>query len=321
VDLLDTKGISWGEYQEDIPYPGFQGLNFSNQVTFAPDYVRKHNPLIFYDSVTKNETRLKLIKGFGDLKNDVAKKTLPQWSFVTPNMVNDGHDTNVTFASAWERGFLAEMLNNTYAMNNTLVLLTFDESEEDAQPNKIYAILLGGAIPSSLKGTIDSTFYTHFSTLSTVSVNWGLPSLGRWDCSANVFQLVANKTGYANYDVNTGKLLMNSTSPGPLSDKAYIPDWPVPDVSAKCASGLGVLETVKKTYSGMNPTFNYSGSPFPHDDVHGVNIGVSATQQKPPPSTASSTPGAKPSKAAASPTTDVRAVLPAMLGALIAFFI
>lgn len=22
VDLLDTKGISWGEYQEDLPYAG-----------------------------------------------------------------------------------------------------------------------------------------------------------------------------------------------------------------------------------------------------------------------------------------------------------
>lgn len=42
VDLLDTKGISWGEYQEDIPYPGFTGFNYSNQVTFANDYVRKH---------------------------------------------------------------------------------------------------------------------------------------------------------------------------------------------------------------------------------------------------------------------------------------
>jgi acid phosphatase len=42
VDLLDTKGISWAEYQEGLPYPGFQGFNFSNQTTFANDYVRKH---------------------------------------------------------------------------------------------------------------------------------------------------------------------------------------------------------------------------------------------------------------------------------------
>jgi len=30
VDLLDTKGISWAEYQEGMPYAGFQGFNFSN---------------------------------------------------------------------------------------------------------------------------------------------------------------------------------------------------------------------------------------------------------------------------------------------------
>lgn len=30
VDLLDTKGISWGEYQEGEPYAGFQGFNYSN---------------------------------------------------------------------------------------------------------------------------------------------------------------------------------------------------------------------------------------------------------------------------------------------------
>ena len=45
VDLLDTKGISWAEYEEGLPYPGFEGFNFSNQKTFANDYVRKHDPL------------------------------------------------------------------------------------------------------------------------------------------------------------------------------------------------------------------------------------------------------------------------------------
>ena len=29
VDLLDTKSISWGEYQEHLPYAGFLGFNFS----------------------------------------------------------------------------------------------------------------------------------------------------------------------------------------------------------------------------------------------------------------------------------------------------
>ena len=41
VDLLEDKGISWAEYQEDMPsagYTGFQSLNAQGQ----DDYVRKH---------------------------------------------------------------------------------------------------------------------------------------------------------------------------------------------------------------------------------------------------------------------------------------
>lgn len=41
VDLLEAKGISWGVYQEDMPYSGFEG-NYVNQKTKANDYVRKH---------------------------------------------------------------------------------------------------------------------------------------------------------------------------------------------------------------------------------------------------------------------------------------
>ena len=69
VDLLDTKEISWGEYlvnlgrtrglslagskkDKDLPSSDFQ----------AGKYVRKHSPLIFYDSVMKNDTRLAQIE-------------------------------------------------------------------------------------------------------------------------------------------------------------------------------------------------------------------------------------------------------------------
>jgi len=40
VDLLEEKGISWGLYQEDMPYTGFQGLAYINQQNGANDYVR-----------------------------------------------------------------------------------------------------------------------------------------------------------------------------------------------------------------------------------------------------------------------------------------
>lgn len=41
VDLLKPAGISWGLYQEDLPYSGFQG-DYFNPVNERYDYVRKH---------------------------------------------------------------------------------------------------------------------------------------------------------------------------------------------------------------------------------------------------------------------------------------
>ncbi|KAK3367188.1 phosphoesterase family-domain-containing protein, partial [Lasiosphaeria ovina] len=259
VDLLDTKGITWGEYQEGIPYAGFQGYNYSNQATFANNYVRKHNPLIFYDSVTSNATRLSLIKGLGAFADDLKNQKLPQWSFITPNMTNDGHDTNITFAASWARGFLEPLLNNSYFSNDTLVILTFDENESYSLKNRIYTVLLGGAIPDELKGTADSMFYNHYSTISTVSVNWGLPSLGRWDCDANVLALVANKTGYKNSNITLDNLYFNQSYPGPLSDSTFTPGWwPVPNTQAKCAAGKGVLSSIADTWGTSDGSFNYT---------------------------------------------------------------
>jgi acid phosphatase len=187
-------------------------------------------------------------------------------------MTNDAHDTNVTFASVWERGFLGQLLNNTYFTNNTLILLTFDEDETYTEQNKVFSILLGGAIPSNLKGTTDNTFYTHYSTIASVSANWGLPSLGRWDAGANVFEVVANKTGYKNAIVNTTNIFLNQSYPGPLSDNLYIPVWPVPDTSAKGAAGKGVLSSIVSTWGNNSGTYNYTNA-YPYDLGAGINAG------------------------------------------------
>lgn len=282
VDMLDTKGISWAEYQEGLPYAGYQGFNFSNQQTFANNYVRKHNPLVLFDSIASNATKLSQIKNFTSLQSDVKANTLPQWAFITPNMTNDAHDTNVTFSAQWEANFLSTLLNDTNFMNGTLLLLTFDEDETYTEHNTVFSILIGGpgVIPDNLKGTSDNTFYNHYSTISTVAVNWGLPQLGRWDCNANVFALVANKTGYNNVKVDTTNLYFNQSSPGPLSDTAYINSWPAPNANATCASGKGVLDIVKKTWGTIKPTNNYTVAGTPAGNSSGTGAAPASTTSK-----------------------------------------
>lgn len=244
--------------------------------------MRKHNPLALFDSVVVNDTRARQIKNFTDFEDDLKNKKLPQWAFITPNMTNDAHDTNITFASKWERSWVSKLLKDEYFMKDTLLLLTFDEDDTYNKTNRVFSVLLGGAVPDHLKGTKDDTFYTHYSTIASVSANWGLPSLGRWDCGANLLEIVANKTGYVNWDVDTTNLRLNETYPGPLSTNEiskYSPVWPVPLTSnTKCSAGHGILESVKKTFSGHAATYNYT-SPYPWDAKSKYNTEVTATRK------------------------------------------
>ena len=274
ADLFDTKGIAWGEYQEHLPYAGYQGFKYSE--TDADDYVRKHNPLVMFDSVTEDDTRVRQIKNFTSFYDDLNNQKLPQHMFITPNMTNDAHDTNITFAGAWTYRFLSDLLQNEYFTKDTLIMLTFDENDTYEIGNKIYTFLLGGAVPENLRGSKDDTFYTHYSVIASLSANWGLPSLGRWDCGANLFSWVAEKTGYTNWEVDTDGLYLNETYPGPLSENEYSkysPNWPVPLTNGTCSGGSDILDIVKKTYDGREATYEYT-SPIPFDAASGNNVGI-----------------------------------------------
>ncbi|KAK6209460.1 hypothetical protein LQW54_006313 [Pestalotiopsis sp. IQ-011] len=195
VDLLEDKGITWSEYQEDMPYTGFEGMAWVNQKTGANDYVRKHNPAVIYNNNADKTDRLSLIKNLTLFYEDLENETLPQWMFITPNMTSDGHDTDVSVAGTWTRNFLEPLLNDTRFMQNTLVLVTFDENESYTIQNQVLGILLGDAVPADLVGTTDDNYYNHYSEIATVSANWDLHTLGRFDVGANVFSVVADKTG------------------------------------------------------------------------------------------------------------------------------
>ncbi|KAF9880653.1 phosphoesterase [Colletotrichum karsti] len=266
-DLLDTKGISWASYQEDMPFSGFEGMAWVNRQNGANDYVRKHNPPIFFDSVTKSEQRLSQIKNISMINKDASMfhrdlkaNKLPQWMFITPNMTSDGHDTSVTVAGTWTRNFLEPLLNDKNFMSNTLVLVTFDENETYSHQNRILGILLGDAVPKDKVGTTDSNFYNHYSELATVQANWDLPTLGRWDVGANVFQVVADKTKSVirqwSESSKTPDRFYNQSYAGFFNTKAP-KQYPKPNLGLeKNAAGRKILDIVKKTWEKSTaPTY------------------------------------------------------------------
>lgn len=273
ADILDSKGISWGEYQEHMPYSGYEGFQWLNQQSKANDYVRKHNPLILFESVTNDPDRLANIKNFTLFDQDLQNKTLPQWSFVTPNMTNDGHDSNIDVAGKWAARWLTPLLNNTYFTNRTIVVLTFDETAIYTIGNNVLAIVLGD-IPDNLRGTTDDTFYTHYSLISTVEANWRLPNLGRGDCGANVFDFVAQQVGYTNTDHYINGSFWNESIIGYLSDS----NIPIESPNLTCigAGGQGVLDSIVKKWdsnltSGSNSTSNTATTGKPTASTNAAN--------------------------------------------------
>ena len=198
VDLLEAKNLSWKAYQENIPSVCYTGMSSDSL------YYRKHDPFVSFDLIAKNATRCNKVVPATQLATDLTNGNLPNYSFYTPNINNDGHDTTVAYAGEWLTGFLTPLLKNTTFMNNTLVVVTFDEAEDYTDTtNHVLALLLGDAV-KSYENTIDSTYYTHYSLISTLESNWGLGNLGRNDVYkelSNVFSFVAAETGYTNVNV------------------------------------------------------------------------------------------------------------------------
>ena len=148
---------------------------------------------------------------------------MPAYSFYTPNINNDGHNTNGSYAGTWLDGFLQSTLANASFMDEALVLITFDETENYTIRNQVWACLIGGVIPTKLKNTTDHTFYTHFSALRTVELNWDLGSLNRSDANAtlsNVFQFTTSPLNYTNVNVSNIPFMNDSIS-GLLTNQSY----------------------------------------------------------------------------------------------------
>ena len=166
------------------------------------------------------------------------------------------------------------LLHVTNVSYSKVVLITFDENSSYALTNRVAAILVGDAIPAELVGTTDSSFYNHYSEIATVSANWDLNTLGRWDVGANVFSWVAGKTGDVVREWNDtsapplSSMFYNQSYDGVFNDKGSFPVYPSPNVEIQSPSGRTVLPAVKEKWTGSSNPDYYSSVLEVPDGLH-----------------------------------------------------
>lgn len=173
VTQLKNAGISWKTYQENID-------GSSCPITEVYPYTPKHNPFVYFSDVT-NAGCTATMRPFTELAGDLSAGTVPHYVFITPNLIDDMHDSGpplnnpVKQGDTWLQTNLPTIFNSNAYKNNGAVFITWDEGEGGDGP--IGMIVLSPLAKGG--GYHNAITYTHSSTLRTFQKIFGVaPLLG-----------------------------------------------------------------------------------------------------------------------------------------------
>jgi hypothetical protein len=188
ADRMIAAGLDFKQYTEELPNATCP-WNFSSQHVSDKrgNYVRRHVPFLSFREVQQKwcDRVIRVDSGKSDnfFVQD-ARKGLVAYSFYTPNMNHDGHDTNAQTAGAWVKKFLSDTFTEKLRQG-TLVVVTFDESGGNAD-NRIYTLFLGDMVKPANQQDPKALAkpYNHYSVLRTIENNFGLEPLTENDRNA-----------------------------------------------------------------------------------------------------------------------------------------
>jgi len=216
-DQLTGAGRSWRMYAEDMAaspdsaptacrHPPLDARDPWEGARPTDQYATKHVPFVYFHSVIDDAASCKRhvvdLKLLWDDLNDSA--ATPAFSFVSPDLCSDGHDAQCVDGGpggyqgidAWLRAWVPRILSSPAYKQDGLVVITFDESDDDGsaccgeQPGydtaspglpgdgggKIGALLLSPCFTD--KGGVVSTPANHYSLLRTIEDVYHVPHLG-----------------------------------------------------------------------------------------------------------------------------------------------
>jgi hypothetical protein len=157
----------WRSYQESMP-------SNCDRTTSGPSPV-KHDPARIFTNIDC-------------ASNDLPLPSNPsfdrKFTFVTPNLCNDGHDCSIQTASDFLASFTPKVLDSPqYKAGNLLYVITFDE-DEFTESNHIYTAFVNEAS----RGKSVSTHYDFCNLLATTE---DLLKVGRVGCAVGAASMAS----------------------------------------------------------------------------------------------------------------------------------
>ncbi|HEY7888204.1 MAG TPA: alkaline phosphatase family protein [Steroidobacteraceae bacterium] len=222
-DQLEQAGLEWKGFMEDLDGNPTrddpqtctaarigQKADETERAAVGDQYAAKHDPFVYFHTILDDPTRCAAhIVNLNELRIDLRRiATTPNYSFITPNLCNDGHDLRcvdgTTGGLAGINGFLEEWVpvitRSPAFRKDGLLIITFDESDGAAadafdaccneeplptapdQPGfrgpgggRVGAVLLS---PYIRPGTVSSVPYNHYALLRSVEDIFNLGHLG-----------------------------------------------------------------------------------------------------------------------------------------------
>lgn len=176
-NLLTAVGKDWRAYAEGYPGHCFLGAK-------RDAYYRKHLPFLSFNNVSSNPKECAKVLSSATFKEEIKNNNLTEFTFYTPDINNDGHDTNIAYADQYFAQHFGDILSDPKILADTLFIITFDEDDYKGS-NGVYTVFLGAGVKA---GSETATRYDHYSVLKTIEAIFGLKSLGRQDEKAKVIE-------------------------------------------------------------------------------------------------------------------------------------
>jgi hypothetical protein len=167
---LSANNKTWKAYAEALPYAGYTGGDTGL-------YAVRHVPFAYFTDVQDSASGRARLVPFTQFAADLAAGTLPNFSFVTPDLCNDAHNCALSVADKWLETNIAPLLASAPFEGDGVLIITFDESGNDDTDGggRVATVVVSPAF--SKHGYQSAVFYQHQSTLRLMLEGLGVSTL------------------------------------------------------------------------------------------------------------------------------------------------